>query len=168
MPAAHPVHVHPVDRLAVDRPGPAGDEQAHLVTAPGQPAEHLVQVDLRTACVRIQPVLPVHDEQSQCRTPPPVPAPRCSRRNASNTPLTKRTLSSLPYFSASTSASLIATRGGTSPCSISSAAPIRRMLRSITDSRSSRQFVSAPSSARSISGRCSSSRPTSWRRYGLL
>src|SRR5690606_31400668 len=119
----------------------------HGVAASGEAAEHLVQVDLGAAGLRIEPVLPVHDEQFQRRAPPPVPARRCSRASASSTPLTNRTLSSLPYFSASSSASVIATRGGTSGRSSSSAAPMRRMLRSITDNRSSRQFVSAPSSA---------------------
>src|SRR5690606_12085876 len=166
MAAADPVHVHPVDHGAGGRAGPARNEQADLVAPRGKSAEHVVQVDFRATCLRVQPILPVDDEQSQCRTPPPAPVRCCCRRSASSTPLTKRTLSSLPYFSARISASLIATRAGTSSRKRSSAAPMRRMFRSITESRSSRQFVRAPSSARSISGRCSSRRPTSSRRYG--
>ena len=75
------------------------------------------------------------------------------RASASSTPFTNRALCSLPYRSARRMASWITTRGGVSP-RCSSAAPRRSTQRSMTPSRSSRQFVVTAASSRSISSPC--------------
>src|SRR5690606_33780696 len=113
--AAHAVHIHPVHALPAGAAGPGRDEQGDAVAPSGEPAEDLVEVDLRAARARIQPVLPVHDEEVQARSPSRIRRPwrRCCRISASSTPLTNRGLSAVPYFSARTMASWMDTGGGT-------------------------------------------------------
>ena len=118
MSPAGAVHLDAIDGLAGICAAESGCEEGDGVAARGEPAEDLVQVDLRTACLRIEPVLPVQDQDSQERDSSPVPAlpepGRTRRMSASSTPLTKRGLSLVPYFSARMMASWMATRSGTS------------------------------------------------------
>lgn len=67
------------------------------MAARGQASEYLVQMDLGAARLRVESVLPVSDEKFQLFS--------TDLRNASNTPLTKRGDSLVPYFSARTMAS---------------------------------------------------------------
>jgi hypothetical protein len=55
-------HDEAVERGSLWRPGPATAEERHLVTAGRQPAEDLVQVDLRAASLGVLAILPVDDE----------------------------------------------------------------------------------------------------------
>ncbi len=54
---------HPIDRLLGRSPRPPGNEQSNLVTAAGEAAENLVQVDLGSAGLRIPAILPIDDEE---------------------------------------------------------------------------------------------------------
>src|SRR5690606_10139037 len=157
MAPARAVHVHPVHDLALRGARPAGNEQRHLVAPRREPAEDLVQVGLGAPRAGVQPVLPVHDEDLQDRPPSRGrrSCGRCCRISASSTPLTKRGLSTVPYFSARTMASWMETGDGTSSTYRISAAATRRMLRSMAARRSSRQLVSAACSAASIVSLCS-------------
>jgi hypothetical protein len=69
-----------------------------LVSARGEPAEDLVQVDLGAARERIRQVLPVEDEDPQTaasgRRPPA--SSSSARNSASSTPLTNLGLSAVP------------------------------------------------------------------------
>src|SRR5690606_7848961 len=129
-----------VDDLALRGTRPTRDEQRHVVAPCREPAEDLVQMDLRTTRARVQPVLPVHDEYLQARSPSRGrrPCGRCCRIRASSTPFTKRGLSAVPYFSARTMASWMETGDGTSSMYSISAAATRLMLRSMAVSRARR------------------------------
>src|SRR5690606_32622141 len=116
MAPARAVHVHPVHDLALRGARPAGNEQRHLVAPRREPAEDLVQVDLRAHRSEGQQDLPVLDEGLQDRPPARGPSScgRCCRIIASSTPLTERGLSTVPYFSARTMASCMEIGDGTS------------------------------------------------------
>ena len=83
-----PVHVDAVDAHATGRAVPARREERDAMTARGEPAEDLVQVDLGAARLRVLAVLPVDDEDPQSR---PI-----SRASASSTPFTNFALVGLP------------------------------------------------------------------------
>jgi hypothetical protein len=83
------VDVHAVDFLALRRSRPARDQQMDAMAAQREPAEDLVQVRFGPACLRIQAVLPVGDQDVQ-------PASPVRRMSASSTPLTNRALSAEP------------------------------------------------------------------------
>jgi hypothetical protein len=102
MTAACTMHVHPVQHWSVAaRHSMTMYQERDLVAAPRQTAEHLVQMDFGPAAQRVEPVLPVDDQQLQRPPPDRVDPSAVPRISASSTPLMKRGLSCVPYFSAS-------------------------------------------------------------------
>jgi hypothetical protein len=56
------VNVHPVDARTILMPGPSAAEERDLVSAPRDPTENLVQMNLGATCLWIFNVLPIHEQ----------------------------------------------------------------------------------------------------------
>jgi hypothetical protein len=63
--ASGPHDLHAIQPLGRRGASPTGYEQRDVVAPLGKPAEDLVQMDLRTARLRVSAVLPVDDEDSR-------------------------------------------------------------------------------------------------------
>src|SRR6266576_3081454 len=144
MPVADARDVDLVDGGLRSASRPAARDQVDLVSPLGNPAEQLMQVDLGPAGLRILPIVPV-DQQNSHSAP-------VSRATASSTPLMNAGAREPANQCASFTASSITTREGVDASS-SSASASRRMLRSTTPTRSSRQCSVAPAIRASNSGR---------------
>src|SRR4029077_1543450 len=143
VPPPVPPHAHAVERRGARRAPPGAFHYVDGVAATREPAEDLVQVDLRAAGVRILTVVPIHEQDLHS-------APD-SRAALSSTPFTNAGAFAPANQWASFTASSITTRGGVSPSS-SSASASRRMLRSTTPTRSRRQCSAAAPTRVSNSG----------------
>ena len=106
-----------------------------------QPAEYLMEMRLGSPRLGVQPVQPVDNEDLQKLTPGFGYSRRSGRlKRASSTPFTNLGESFPPYASARWIPSWMETLGGISSKNSNSVAARRRIERSITESRSSRQF----------------------------
>src|SRR2546423_1693777 len=107
MPRAHAKHVDTVQPRARRRAGPSAAQQAHLVSLRRQPAEDLVQMNLRASGQRMVAFLQIHEQNPHYIRP-------MRRASASSTPFTNFALFTVPYRSARRTDSWITTRGGVS------------------------------------------------------
>ena len=89
----HAVDLDPIHQLVARCTGPAGGEEGDGVSAGREAAEDLVQMRLGASGLRIEPILPVEEEELHRPAAPPVVS--TSRITASRTPFTKRGLSAV-------------------------------------------------------------------------
>src|SRR5439155_25809707 len=134
MPAADALHLHPVQLRRGRASRPAARNEIHPMSPSRDAAEQLVQMDLGSSGLRILPVVPV-DQQDLHSAP-------VSRATVSRTPLMNAGAFAPANQCASFTASSITTRDGVTASS-SSASASRRILRSMTATRSSRQGSAA-------------------------
>src|SRR5438093_22678 len=141
---ARAMHPQAIEVRLARRPRPTARHQVDRVAAARQAPEDFMQVRLGTPGVWVLAVVPV-DEQDSHSAPD-------SRATASSTPFTNPGALAPANQWASFTASSITTRGGVEP-SASSASASRRMLRSTTPTRSSRQCSAVSATRASNSGR---------------
>ena len=91
-------HLDPIDPRARRTARPPAAEQPYLVPLRGEPAEDLVEMNLRAAGLRILEILPVHEQDAHYIRP-------MRRASASSTPFTNFALFTVPYRSARRTAS---------------------------------------------------------------